>query len=81
MRRSYLWAFAALACTAFVAIGQSIALGITRLFEIAFPPEAPQFAFAGGFETPRILSALTFGDPHADRHEAGQSRRAAARGI
>jgi hypothetical protein len=41
----------------------------------------PAFAFAGGQDTSWTGTRLTFADPHIERHEAGQSRRAAAPGL
>jgi hypothetical protein len=60
--------------------------GVERAFErtinfilSAFPASPPALALAGDFEP--VSSFRTFADPHVERHEAGASRRAAARGI
>jgi hypothetical protein len=73
-----------LACCAVAAsaVADRISEAINWAFRFVFAaaPAAPALAFAGA---PMIdpISPRTFADPHVLRHEAGQRRRAAARGI
>lgn len=61
-----------------VAVVGAIERGFTWLFSL-LPVQAPAFAFAGQAAPAQL--AHSFADPHVLRHEAAQSRRAAARGI
>lgn len=71
--------FATFAIVALIQSAYAIVDSFVRFVFSAVSPQ-PAFAFAGrsegfgGFFPPTA-------DPHVQRHEAGQSRRAAARGI
>lgn len=82
MRRSYLRGL----CLSVIACMAVCAAAIVHAVERAIDwglnilrPMAPTFNFGG--ELAPAGSESWFADPHVERHEAGTSRRAAARGI
>ena len=87
MARSYrfsilLSALAAIVVSAAVAVGNaitSVGYRFARFVFAAIP--SPAYAFAGPAEGYGGWFQPAFRDPHVARHEAGMSRRAAARGV
>lgn len=61
-----------------VVVASSITRAVDWLIGL-MPVEAPRFAFAGDFVPAQ--ASHSYADPMVQRHEAGTSRRAAARGI
>jgi hypothetical protein len=71
----------ALALSACRTVGHVIIDAADRFVRFIFDAVSPEptLALEGGNEG-YVGHAFTFADPHVDRHEAGMSRRAAARG-
>jgi hypothetical protein len=83
MRRSF-YAFACLAVVAACAVRDFVALAVDRAFRAVFEvlAEAPRFAIAA-FGQPATGPRFAYDGPpvHELRHEAGTSRRSAARNV
>jgi hypothetical protein len=78
------FAFICMICSAAIMSAIDFAIRTTDRF-LAFifgaVNQGPAFSLAGAGGQSWAGTRLTFADPHIERHEAGQSRRSAARGI
>jgi hypothetical protein len=80
--RAYLIGICLAVCSACAAIGSAVVTAVDRglRFMLSAVSPEPALALDGGNEG-YVDHAFTFADPRVDRHEAGVSRRSAARHI